>query len=323
MLALLLHLTVSRVYLDANEERNFIQWMRDNNQFYTGNEYHIRLGIFISNYRYIQNFNLRSGLTFRLGLNKFSCHTPSEYNSLLGTRTVSTKYPQNSKQSLLKKFAPESCDWREKGVVSPIKDQGACGSCWAFSAIATSESAYAITTGQLLQFSEQNLIDCGAGDGCSGGWPEDACNYVIEKQGGQFNSENDYPYRALPGDDCLFDESKKIGKITSIIKVEIADEDDLKEKVGNYGVAAIVIAANNIPFQMYSGGILDDEDCAGTYLSHAVNAVGYGAENGIDYWIVRNSWGPDWGEDGYVRMIRNKHNLCGVATRCIVAIDSE
>lgn len=322
MIFILLSFAYSKVHLFLNEERQFVQWMRTNNQFYTGNEYHFRLGIFISNTRYCRDFNRKNGLTFRVGINKFSCHTPSEYKLLLGSPSQYTKSDKKPK-SKSRVSIPDSCDWRDKGVVNPVRDQGICGACWTFSAITTSESAYAIHTGKLLQFSEQNIIDCSPFSGCGGGWADDACLFIINQQNGQFNSLQDYPYKAMQSSECSYDPSKAIGKISSIIKVEIADENDLKEKVALYGVASICIAANNYPFQSYSGGILDDEDCAGTYLSHAVAAVGYGTENGIDYWIVRNSWGSSWGEDGYVRMIRNKNNQCGIATRAFVAVDNE
>ena len=159
MLFIFLNFAFSKVHLFLSEERRFIQWMRENQQFYTGDEYHFRLGIFITNTRYCQDFNRRNGLTFRVGINKFSCYTPSEYKLLLGSHS---QYTQTNKlvSTKLNVNVPDSCDWRDKGVVNPIRDQGSCGGCWSFSAITTSESAYAIHTGNLLQFSEQNLIDC-------------------------------------------------------------------------------------------------------------------------------------------------------------------
>ena len=319
MLVLLLSFISSKVQLTLNDERQFLQWMRMNNNFYTGDEYHFRLGIFLSNARYCQEFNRKKGLTFHLGVNKFSCHTPAEYKSILGAKQIQNKVLRNT-ISTKKLDIPDSFDWRDKGVVNAIKDQADCGSCWAFSAITTSESAYAITTGNLFHFSEQNLIDCSPCWGCSGGWPLDALNFVMEVQRGQFMSEDDYPYRALDCA-CQLDYSKLIGKITSIQMVKDGDENDLKEKVATYGVASVCISAGNTPFMSYSGGILDNDDCA--EIDHAVAVVGYGTENGVDFWIVRNSWGSSWGENGYVRMIRNKNNQCEIASIALVAIDSE
>lgn len=320
MILLLFCFATSQVHLGLTEERQFLQWMRANNQFYTGDDYHLRLGVFISNLRFYREFNKIKGRTYTIGVNKFSCHTPSEYKSLLGVRdynqiSIKRTRPQS------RKTAPDSFDWREHGVVNPIKNQGNCGSCWAFSTISTSESAYAIKHGQLLHFSEQNLVDCATTcKGCNYGWPDKALTYIINNQSGQFSSENEYPYSGVEGE-CHFAPQTSIGKVNRYIEVERSSEDDLKEKVANYGVASICIAAGNAKFMSYTGGILDDPDC--NVIDHAVNAVGYGSEDGIDFWIVRNSWGTAWGEDGYVRMIRNKHNRCLVATRAVVAIVDE
>lgn len=283
----------------------------------------MRLGIFISNVRYFHEFNKKKGLTFTIGINQFSCYTPSEYKAFLGGRKNPFKTAKRA-ASKSRKAAPDTFDWRDKGVINAVKVQGSCGSCWAFSTIATSETAYAISTGNLLQFSEQNLVDCVRScNGCDGGEPIDALTYIIEKQNGQFNSESDYPYTASDGV-CSYDSNKAIGRITKIINVVEDDEEDLKEKVAAYGVASILISAGNTPFMTYTGGILDDDDCVSfPYSDHAVAVVGYGSENGIDFWIVRNSWGSSWGEDGYVRMIRNKDNKCLIASDAFIAVDVE
>lgn len=322
MFAIFLGFVTSKLQLGLSEERQFLQWMRTNNQFYTGDEYHFRLGVFLSNYRYIQEYNRRNGLTFRLGINKFACHTPSEYKTLLGSRL---SYPRPniraSKSTTKKSFKADDddfFDWRDKNVVNEVKDQGSCGSCWAFSAIATSESSYAISKGQLLQFSEQNLVDCAPCYGCNGGWADQAVKYVVSRQNGLFNSEEDYPYTGVDGS-CAFNWSKGIGKVSDIVSVIARNENDLKEKIKQYGVASVSISAGNAPFMTYAGGILDDDQCSQT-ADHAVAAVGYGSEDGVDYWIVRNSWGKAWGEKGYVRMSRNKNNQCAIASQAFVAV---
>lgn len=171
----------SKLYLGVVEERQFLQWMRINNKFYIGDEYHFRLGIFISNIRYFQEFNRWKDLTFHVGINKFSCYTPTEYKSLLGVQGFDQSFPYTKSANPLRS-APDSFDWRDKGVVNPIKNQGDWGSCWAFSAISTSESAYAISTGNLLHFSEQDLVDCSPGFGCRSGWSYIAIDYILEDQ---------------------------------------------------------------------------------------------------------------------------------------------
>ena len=132
-------------------------------------------------------------------------------------------------------------------------------------------------------------------------------------------TETDYPYRAMDCA-CQLDYSKLVGKITGIQNANAGDEIDLKEKVATYGVASVCIAAGNPNFMSYSSGILDN-DCG--LVDHAVAVVGYGSENGVDFWIVRNSWGSSWGEEGYVRMIRNKDNQCSIASMALVALNNE
>lgn len=311
----------SKVSFGINDERQFVNWMRTNNQFFTGSEYHLRLGIFLTNIRYIQNFNRRKGLSFTLGINKFSCYTPLEYRSLLGVGGSRSREIKKSKSVRKLESIPDSYDWRDHGVVNPIKNQLDCGGCWAFATTATSEAAYAIKSGTLLTFSEQNLLDCADFcSGCNGGWPDFAILNVIYDQNGQFMLESDYPYQAAVGK-CAYDPSKAVGEITASTYIEDGDENDLKEKVASTGVVAVCINAANIKFMSYTSGIYDNEECKVNEPDHAVAVIGYGSENGIDFWIVRNSWGDSWGENGYIRMIRNKNNQCGIASDAVVAFD--
>lgn len=323
MFALFVSFAASKLILNLNDERQFVSWMRAHGTFYTGDEYHLRLGIFLSNFRYIQNYNCKKGLTFRLGMNKFACYTPSEYNSLLGTKLRDHyELPTKAKKDQSENSPiPDSFDWREKNYVNPIKDQADCGAGWAFSAIASSETSYMISYGTLPTLSEQNLIDCVVFCfGCTSGSPQDALGYVRQIQKGYFNYESDYPYTGSKGQ-CEFNQGKPAGRFTEYAIVISKDENDLKERVAWHGVASATISASSSEFQLYSGGILDNPSCKSSdKLDHSVAVVGYGAENGIDYWIVRNSWGMSWGEKGYVRMIRNKENQCGIASRALVAL---
>lgn len=284
--------------------------MRNTNQFFTGEEYQTRLGIWLANKRFVNSHNsMVNGFSF--GLNHLAHLTPAEYKSLLGYKGV---HSQLNVKAAPKGAAPDSIDWRDKGVVNPVKDQGQCGSCWAFSAIQAFESAWAIGGNTLISLSEQNIVDCVTTcDGCNGGLMDDAYTYVIQSQGGQFNLEADYPYKAQDGS-CEFSKHSPVGKISSFVDSPSKDENALKENVGTYGPLAIAIDASSIFFQLYSGGIYDPWLCSSTNLDHGVGAVGYGTD-GKDYWLVRNSWGGSWGEKGYIRMVRNKSNKCGVATQ--------
>lgn len=207
---------------------------------------------------------------------------------------------------------PKSVDWRSKGIVAPVKIQGDCGSCWAFSAIASVESRVAQQTGSLVELSEQNLVDCSqkyGNNGCEGGQPNWAFQYIIDNGG--VDTESAYPYQHKDKP-CRFDRSEVGAKISSYANVTSGDELALQDAVSEGVVSAGIEAL--ITFYFYSGGVYDDQgDChKPALLNHGVNLVGYGTEKGTDYWIVRNSLGHYWGEKGYIRVARNK-NVCGIA----------
>ena len=290
-----------------HEERAFVSWMRSTNQVYAGDEYHLRLGCYLAASRFVQSHNAKG--TFKVSLNKFAALTPTEYRAMLGFRPG----PRRGKTSKTAVNYPESIDWREKGAVTEIKDQGQCGSCWAFSTIMGCEGANQVKTGTLLSFSESNLVDCvDTCLGCMGGFMAYAIEYVLDEQDGYFNLESDYPYQPVKRD-CAYDKSKRAGRIRNYVEVEMNDEDDLATKVSSMGPVCVAIDASQMSFQLYTSGIYDEPHCSPANLDHGVGCVGYGVEDGVKYWIVKNSWGTVWGEQGYIRMIW-KNNQCGIAT---------
>ena len=299
--------------LQAHEEKAFISWMRETNQLFTGDEYHARLGIWINNKRFVQQHNSKG--EFQLSMNHLAHLTQAEYKALLGFKGVSKG--QTVKAMNLKDDVPDTVDWRQSGLVNPIKNQGNCGSCWAFSTIQAQEGVYAKTHGNLYSLSEQNLVDCVTScSGCNGGLMHEAYQYVIANQQGLFNLEVDYPYTAKDGT-CKFDVSKGYAKVTGDFQVTQGDENALKVASATYGPIAIAIDASHFTFQLYHSGIYDPWFCSSSNLDHAVGLIGYGTDK-KDYWLVRNSWGTSWGESGYIRMVRNKNNKCGVATMAFV-----
>ena len=317
MLPLFASLSSSAVRTQPHEEKAFLQWMRQTNNLFTGDEYQTRFGIWLANKRLVQEHNKKS--TFKVAINNLAHLTPAEYQSLLGFKPELTGKVVKATKAGLK--APTSIDWREKKVVNQVQDQGQCGSCWAFSAIQAQESAWAIKTGELLKLSEQNLVDCvNSCYGCNGGLMTNAYDYVIKYQDGYFMLEEDYRYSAVSGT-CKFDRSKGVAPIKSYIEIQSYSESDLADKVANYGPAAIAIDASNWSFQLYSSGIYDEPSCSAYNLDHGVGCVGYGTEGGVNYWIVRNSWGTSWGEKGYIRMVKDKNNQCGEATNAVVPVD--
>ena len=278
-------------------------------------ELETRFQIFRTNLRNIILHNLDSTQNFTMGINQFTDLTPQEFKNqyVSGLKAEVGSYGCKSFSSNAA-GAPTTIDWRAKGAVTSVKDQGQCGSCWTFSATGAVEGAWAISTGKLVDLSEQELVDCATGisygsHGCSGGQMEGAFKFIIEN--GQC-SLSSYPYTAKDGS-CQ--KCSPVAHISSCSDVKPNDQVSLKAAVAQQPVA-IAIEADTRYFQSYSSGILTSSSC-GTNLDHGVLIVGYGSENGIDYWNVKNSWGTSWGDKGYVKIARssstNDPGICGIS----------
>lgn len=301
-----------------SRERAFIAWMRKLGVCYSGGEYFFRLSIFIENSRLIADFNRRTDRRFSLAHNRLSALTQSEYAQMLGVRAHDPRgYAFAERNARINMKLNDGVDWRARGAVTAVRDQGACGSCWAFSAIVAAEGANRLSSGQLVALSESNLVDCVfTCYGCSGGLMADALDYVIRFQGGRFMKQEDYPYAPAAGA-CRFDARKAAGSVSNYICVG-QTEDELQNYVERYGPASCCINASPRSFQLYGGGIYDDPSCTPSY-NHGVGCVGYSGNNGDDsYWIVKNSFGTSWGEEGYIRIAKNKNNMCGIASMALV-----
>jgi cathepsin L len=212
---------------------------------------------------------------------------------------------------------PTEWDWRAHEVVTPVKNQGQCGSCWAFSAVAAMECAYALSTGKLESFSEQELVDCvlSGEDTCNhGGEMQDGFDEIIKHHGGKIEREADYPYTAVSKGQCHADDSKGIGHFTSYANVTSGDEDALQAAVATKGVQSVAIDASSFTFQLYRHGVYSWPLCSTQELDHGVAVAGYGTLKDKDFWLVKNSWSEGWGMKGYILMSRNKKNQCGIAT---------
>jgi len=248
-----------------------------------------------------------------MGLNKFSDMSWEEFQDkyLMDPQDCSATQGNHvpSGQAI-----PPAIDWRQKGVVSDVKNQGDCGSCWTFSTSGCLESAHAIATGKLVTLSEQQLIDC-AGDfnnnGCNGGLPSQAFEYIYYNGG--LDTEDSYPYEG-EDDSCRYDPSNIGAKVTGIVNITQNDENGLLDAVATVGPVSICFDVAD-DFMDYSGGVYSSDECGSqpSDVNHAVLVVGYNVtSDATDYWIVKNSWGADWGLDGYFWIERGV-NMCGLA----------
>ena len=300
----------------THEERSFLSFMREHNHFFTGDEYHFRLGVYLTNLRYVQEHNARQ-TTFRVGMNSLAVLTPAEYRAMLSSPAPQFPASNGRKTNHVpRNDVPEALDWRVKGVVSEIQDQGECNAAWAFACSNAAESTWAIDN-TLTKFSAQHLLDCAdTSCDCSGGYAVLALFYVLNGVK-YFMKESDYPYTGVKGD-CKFDQSKGIARLTGYWQPNMHNEVQSVEYLATYGPSMSMIDATQVSFQLYMGGIYDEPKCNKDVQSHNVGVVGYGAAGDVKYWIVRNTWGTGWGEAGYVRMVRDKGDQCGLANYMLI-----
>jgi len=257
----------------------------------------------------------------QLEINHLADLTPAEYSSLLGYKhlygdSLAHKYGSTFLPPLNRQSLPRNVDWRDQGYVTPVKNQGMCGSCWSFSATGALEGQIKRKTGKLVSLSEQNLVDCSesyGNHGCEGGLMDQAFQYVQDNGG--IDTEATYPYEAKD-DVCRFKKADVGGTDTGFVDIPEGNETALMEAVASQGPVSIAIDASHRSFQLYKKDVYIEPECSPTALDHGVLVVGYGTtDEGVDYWLVKNSWGPKWGEEGYIRMARNRDNQCGVASK--------
>ena len=306
-------------------------WMTKHSKTYaTPKEEASRFEVFKNNLEYILEHNVKFSMgksSFTMSMNAHGDLTFEEWKVAKLNFKPSPKKTTFSFDSLSSVHsaplirgigAPASVDWRAKGAVTPVKDQGQCGSCWSFSATGSMEGAYFIKTGKLVSLSEEQLINCvngGAFDCNSGGDMKAAFEYVISNKG--IVSEASDPYTTTDHQTCKYKAGSGTyaATITSYKTVATNDEAALATAVALNPVS-IAIDASQSSFQFYSSGIYDEPNCctncAQSDLDHGVLAVGYGTDNGQDYWLVKNSWNSGWGDAGYIKMARNKNGQCGV-----------
>lgn len=287
---------------------SFDQWATAHGKAYKcPAEKFYRLSVFFNNFKLVSEHN-KSNSSYSMALNHFADMTQEEFK----TKMLGYKFSDRQKTygaPTLSQKPPASVDWRTQGAVTPVKDQGQCGSCWAFSAVGALEGYWFQAKGALLSFSEQQLVDCSQSQGnhgCNGGLMDYAFTYV--KANG-LQTEANYPYTAQDG--------RCKGTGTSAVNItgytDVGHSDDALTAASAARVVSVAVDAQN--WSMYSRGIYSHLKC-GTQLDHGVTLVGYGTANNDDFWIIKNSWSAKWGENGYIRLERGKksgnNGCCGI-----------
>lgn len=297
----------------------FNKFIQEHNKDYSLDEYRTRFRIFIENLYKIKNHNDYHNSTYKLGINKFADLSNKEFvNKYLH------KYKQSSgclEENTRDIIFPPSIDWVSSGAVTNVKDQQQCGSCYSFSTTGALEGIYYIKNKKLVSFSEQQLVDCSkkyGNDGCEGGLMVNGFNYIMDNG---LCSESDYPYIAKVQSchSCNIVSGSKIKNCLSLPTNELSLTSTLSQQP-----VAVAIEADKYVFQFYKSGVITDK--CGDNLDHAVLAVGYGHDDklNVDYYKVKNSWGLSWGENGYVRILRNSvstsSGMCGIAKMTSIPI---
>nr|XP_002130541.1 cathepsin L1-like isoform X1 [Ciona intestinalis]XP_026693026.1 cathepsin L1-like isoform X1 [Ciona intestinalis] len=324
MKVLILALCVTYVASRDTTSLKWNEWKNTHGKSYASHEEMKRQLIWEKNLRVVtqHNYEYDEGLhTYTMAMTKFADLENDEFNTMyLASMPADRKNELVCKKQTIDKFAqnPTTVDWRTQGYVTPVKNQLQCGSCWAFSATGSLEGQHFAKTKKLVSLSEQQLIDCSTkqGDlGCGGGYPDWAFAYI--NQVGGIESETNYPYEAK-NDVCRFNVSEVAATLTGCVDITPDSETQLEKAVGSIGPVSVLIDASHISFQLYGSGIYYEQQCSSSpaSLDHGVLAVGYGADNGQEYWMVKNSWGEGWGKlGGYIKMAKNKNNNCGIATQ--------
>lgn len=268
----------------------------------------------------VNTHNAKTDKAFTMRVNKFADWSPEELDAFLAAKPQKTHEEREETYAPFSGELPTEVNWLKDGYVSQVKDQGKCGSCWAFSAVATLESKWAIVNGlkdNVLEFSEQQLVDCTKNSkyrcyGCRGGWPNNALEYVFDEG---LETEDEYPYHARD-ETCKDDWSKEVVRVEHVTETPHFNATALKEWLTIQPISIAVMAGS--PGWMYYDSGIVTSDC-GSDLDHAVFLVGYGFDEELEmeYWLVKNSWGTEWGEDGYIRIKIDygyTPGLCGVAS---------
>ncbi|KAI4893070.1 hypothetical protein NFI96_023250 [Prochilodus magdalenae] len=309
------------------EDLEFHAWkLKFGKSYVSGEDESRRKMIWLDNRKLVLEHNLLAdqGLkSYRLGMNHFADMDNQEYQAKFARCLKSSNRTRSRSTPALLRQAegatvPHTVEWTEQGYVTEVKNQGECGSCWAFSTVGALEGQMFRKTGKLVPLSEQQLVDCSwlyENGGCEGGLMDKAFQYVMENGG--LMAESSYPYEETEGM-CRYKSKEVVAGCRGFEMLPSGDENTLQLTLAAVGPVSVAIDAGQNTFQLYESGVYDDPYCNNMDLNHAVLVVGYSTDiQGQDYWLVKNSWGTDWGDEGYIKMSRNKRNQCGIASYAV------
>jgi len=314
-LILLALIVLASALTETEYRQSFSEFKLNYNKVYLDSEENHRYNIFQQNLDRVNSWDA-DARGFTIGINEFADLSSEEFVHLYNGLKPRVYNPIIEEPSPIKSgVTGDIVNWNTKGAVTPIKNQGQCGSCWSFSATGSMEGEKFIKTGTLTSLSEQNLVDCSTAqgnDGCQGGLMDYAFEYVISNKG--IDTEASYRYTATGPNACKFSAANIGDTISSYTDITSGSETELQTAADQQPVS-VAIDASNYSFQLYTGGVYYEQDCSSTNLDHGVLVVGYGTSaSGSAYWLVKNSWGTSWGMQGYIQMSKNRNNNCGIAT---------
>jgi len=318
VLLVLLAVSALAVRPAGDYTKAFQKFIKDNKKHYSQAEFNVKFTVFKSNMDFVDHWNTLGFHT--VAINQFADLTAAEFSAIYNGMNVQVN---ESSINYEPSATATTVDWRTQGAVTPIKDQGQCGSCWAFSAVGSTEGAHFLAQKALVSLSEQNLVDCSGAQGnqgCNGGLMTQAFDYIETNKG--IDTEVSYPYKAVDGT-CHFSAANIGSTLTSYTNVNSGSESDLVTKI-TAGPTSVAIDASHSSFQLYSKGIYYEPQCSPSALDHGVLAVGFDQTTATKdnlYYIVKNSWGTSWGQAGYIWMSRNRNNNCGIATMATLPSD--
>eukprot|EP00727_Mastigamoeba_balamuthi_P012538 m51a1_g7907 putative cysteine proteinase (480) ;mRNA; f:164964-166650 len=326
LLVLLVVVNAQGLVPTQQDHSRFSEWARTHGKVYTADEHSRRLGVFLGNEQIVAQLNQRHQGSATFAMNHFGDLTAREFLSLMTGSRVPTdvaapSVPNETVREARRVSgrrvvaAPDWVDWRVEGAVNEVRQQGGCGSCYAFATTAAIEGSCKIQTGTLWELSEQNVVDCSGCGGCRGGWGSTVYKWESAKG---MNRAAEYPYKAQS--QACAQTQNNYCRVAGWVQLPHGVEGwKLKSAVAQQPVD-IALNANEA-FQFYKSGILQADCPQGT--GHEVLIVGYGVDNGVAYWLVRNSWGPGWGEQGYIRLARSDDagdGICGLQNNAVMPV---